>query len=96
MQEYEVKIIPAAQHDALSITGHLSALEPDDASAYYEQLMQSASVLKTSPHSCPTARDAQLRYRGYRTLAVNDFVFFFVIGGNTVEIRRIIQSKRHY
>jgi len=96
MQEYEVKIIPAAQHDALSITGHLSTLEHDEASNYYDELIQRVSILKTLPYSCPTARDAQLRYRGYRTLVVSDFVFFFVINGNTVEIRRIIQSKRHY
>ena len=96
MQEYEVRISPAAQHDGLSITGHLSALEPDDALTYYEHLMERASVLKTSPQSCPCAKDAQLRYRGYRTLAVNDFVFFFIISGTKVEIRRIIHSKRQH
>lgn len=96
MHNFDVRIIPAAQHDSLNITGHLRALETEEAVSCYERLMEAVSVLKTSPQSCPIARDAQLRYRGYRTLAVNDFVFFFVINGDTVEIRRIIQSKRQY
>ena len=96
MQEYEVRIFPAAQHDTLSITGHLSALETDEASAFYNHIMDCVSILKTAPHSCPIARDAQLRYRGYRTLSVNGFVFFFIINGNTVEVRRVIHSKRQY
>jgi len=96
MQEYDVRIFPAAQRDGLSIAGHLSALEPDDALSYYEDLMERVNILKTSPQSCPIAKNAQLRYRGYRTLAVNDFVFFFIINGNKVEIRRIIHSKRQF
>ena len=96
MQEYNVRIFPAAQHDAMLIAGHLSALEPSDASLYYEHLMECLGMLKTSPKSCPIARDVQLRYKGYRTLTVNDFVFFFIVGEGTVEIRRIIHAKRQY
>ena len=96
MDKYDVIISPAAQSDFLGIVEFIDTLPPEEASLYYEQFMDEASILRTAPKSCPFARDPQLRLRGYRMLSAEDYLFFFVMSGNIVEIRRILYAKRQY
>jgi len=96
MEEYNVIISPAAQNDFLDIAEHLATLEPPAALEYYESFMKKMEMLKTTPESCPLARDAQLRLRGYRMLSVENHIVFYVLNGGAVEIRRILYARRQY
>ena len=96
MDNYNVLIAPAAQSDLLGVMEYIATLIPEEAARYNELFMAEAETLRTTPKSCPFARDPQLRLRGYRTLAVEDYIFFFVMNGSTVEIRRILYAKRQY
>jgi len=96
MEEYNVRISPAAQNDFLDIADHLSTMAPEDATQYYELFMEKMGMLMTTPESCPLARDAQLRLRGYRMLPIENYIVFYVINGKTVELRRILYARRQY
>ena len=96
MEEYNVKISPAAQNDFLDIVGHLSSMPPEEAVQYYESLIAKISMLTTAPESCPLARDAQLRLRGYRMLSIDNHIVFYVIKGKVVELRRILYARKQY
>ena len=96
MEKYNVKISPAAQRDFLVVAEHLDALPPDEAMQAYDLILNETEFLLTSPASCSFARDMQLRLRGYRVLTVGVYLIFFVIYGNTVDIRRILYAKRRY
>ena len=96
MEKYDVKISPAAQRDFLVVAEHLDALPPDEAMQAYDLILNKTDVLLKSPANCSFARDMQLRLRGYRVLTVGEYLFFFVICGSTVDIRRILYAKRRY
>jgi len=96
MEEYNVKISPAAQNDFLDITEHLGTLSPEESTHYYELFMEKMGMLRVTPESCPLARDAQLRLRGYRMLPTENYIVFYVISGKTVELRRILYARRQY
>ena len=96
MEEYRVRISPAAQNDFLDIAEHLNTLAPEEATHYHELFMEKMSMLATTPESCPLARDAQLRLRGYRMLPIEDHIVFYVINGRVVELRRILYARRQY
>jgi len=96
MEKYDVKISATAQRDFLGVTEHLDTLPPEEAILQYEKILSEAEVLLEVPAACPYTRDLQLRLRGYRAYPVGDYLFFFVISGKTVEIRRILYSKRRY
>jgi len=96
MEKYDVKLSPAAQRDFLGIAEHLDNLPPEEALQQYDKIITDAEVLLEAPGACPFTRDLQLRLRGYRAYPVGDYLFFFVISGSTVEIRRILYSKRRY
>ena len=96
MKERNVRVSPAAQNDFLDIKDHLFTLSPEAAGEYYELLMEKISILAKAPDSNPLARDTQLRLRGYRVLPIYDYIAFYAIRGNTVELRRILYAKRQY
>jgi len=96
MENYDVKISPAAQRDFLVVTEHLNALPPEEAMPAYDRILNETESLSKSPATCNFAKDMQLRLRGYRVLPVGDYLFFFVICGNIVDIRRILYAKRRY
>jgi len=96
MDKHNVLISSAAQRDFLGIAEQINALPPEEAAQQFEQLLDDTNVLRNAPASCPYARDFQLRLRGYRILAIDDYLFFFVLHDKTVEIRRILYAKRQY
>ena len=96
MEHYEVKIFPTAQNDLRDIIDYLNRLSPDAALKYYDLIVEKIGTLQTMPTRCTLARDTQLRLRGYRLLHVKNYIVFFVVNEKTVEIRRILFSKRQY
>jgi len=96
MEEYRVVLFPAAQSDVIAIALHLNDLPPEEAVSYFDKLIKKAEILKSTPSSCPLTKDSQLRLRAYRTLAIDEYLIFFVLNVKTVEIRRVLYAKRQY
>jgi len=96
MEDYNVRISPAAQNDFHDLVEHLESLSPSTAVEYYELFMEKVGLLVKTPESCPLARDTQLRLRGYRMLSIDNYIVFYVINGRIVELRRILYARRQY
>ena len=96
METYRVIIYPTAKQDLTQIIDYLNTLSPDAAIRYYDTLVNAIAGLDRMPERCPRPRDLALKAKGYRYLIVKDYLVFFVITGDTVEIRRILYSRRDY
>jgi len=96
MNDYNVRISSAAQNDFLEIAERFNMMAPEEAALHFDSLIKKMQVLVKAPESCPSARDSQLRLRGYRMLTIDDYIYFFVIAEKTVYIRRILYAKRQY
>lgn len=96
MEEYKLRILPPAQIDILDIVEHLNTLSSEAAAHNYDQLIGQIFGLASAPERYPLARDTQLRLRGYRALVHNGYIVLFVIKPETVEIRRVLYTKRQY
>ena len=96
MDEYNVTISSTAQNDFMEIAEHIETLPPEEAEQQYDSIVKKTGVLARSPDSCPSARDSQLRLRGYKMLTVDDYIYFFIIMGREVNIRRILYARRQY
>jgi len=96
MDDYNVKISSTAQNDFMEIAERIEAMTPEEAEQQYDSILKKTEILAKAPDSCPSARDSQLRLRGYKMLTVDDYIYFFVINGKTVEIRRILYARRQY
>ena len=96
MDNYKVKIYPAAQMDLNDIVSYLNTLSPQAAIRYYDLLIDKIGSLVEMPERCPFVRNIALKAKGYRYLIVENYLVFFVVKGDTVQIRRILYNKRQY
>lgn len=96
MEKYNIQIFSAAQNDLQEIVDYLNTLSPQVALKYYDLIVERIATLSELPERCPLSKDTQLRLRGYRTLLINNYIVFYVIKGDVVEIRRILYAKRQY
>ena len=96
MEQYKVKIYPAAQQDLLDIIDYLNTLSPEAALGYYDQMTEAIASLSQFPERCPRPKDLALAAKGYRYLVVKQYLVFYVVTGDTVQIRRILYGRRDY
>ena len=96
MEAYKVLIFPTAEQDLSDIVDYLKTLSTDVALRYYDLLIDEIASLSEMPERCPKPRDLALAAKGYRYLIVKDYLVFYVVSGNTVEIRRIVYGRRDY
>ena len=96
MEHYKVKLYPTAKQDLLDIVVYLNTLSPEAALRYYDLLTEEIASLSHMPERCPQPRDLALAAKGYRCLVVEKYLVFYVVAGDTVQIRRILYGRRDY
>lgn len=96
METYKIKIFPTAKQDLEEVIGYLNTLSPDATSKYYDLLVEEIASLSKMPERCPKPKDLALAAKGYRYLIVKNYLVFYVIIGDTVQIRRILYARRDY
>ena len=96
MENYKIRIYPAAKQDLLDIVDYLNTLSPDTALRYYDLLTEEIISLSQMPERYPHPKDLALTAKGYRYLSVRNYLVFYVVAGDTVQIRRILYGRRDY
>ena len=96
MKRYKVRVLPAAQRNVKDILRLLTALSPDTARLYHELFAAGFRSLTEMPSRCPPARDAYMAERGYRYLLVRNYLAFFLVSGDTVQITHVIDGRSDY
>ena len=103
----KAKIFPAAQRDLEQAIDYLTGLEkqqrvdlntlsPQAAIRYYDLLVCEIAGLSKMPKRCPRPKDLALAAKGYRYLIVKNYLVFYVVAGDTVQIRRTLYARRGY
>lgn len=95
-QEYKVKIYPAAEQDLIDIVDYLNTLSKQAALRYYDLLTKEIAGLSVMPDRYPHPRDLALTAKGYRYLVVKDYLVFYIVADDTVQIHRILYGRRDY
>jgi len=96
MGSYRVKIYPAAEQDLTDIVDYLNTLSSGAALRIYDAITEEIAGLSRMPERCPRPKDLALSAKGYRYLIVEKYLVFYVVDGDTVQIRRILYARRNY
>ena len=96
METYKIRIFPTAKRDLEDVISYLNTLSPDAALRYYDLLVDEIASLAKMPERCPRPKDLALAAKGYRYLLVKNYLVFYVVAGDTVQIRRILYARRNY
>lgn len=96
MGKHSILIFPSAKQDLQDIADYVNDLSPDTALKLYDEIVEGISSLSQMPGRCPLMKNPVLRAKGYRVLIVHNYLVFYVMSGNRVEIRRILYGRRQY
>ena len=96
MGKYKVIIFPTAKQDLNDIVDYLNTLSPEAALKYYDEITEQIASLAEFPERCPRPKDLALAAKGYRCLIVRNYLVFYVVTGDTVQVRRILYGRRDY
>ena len=96
METYKIRIFPTARQDMEDVIAYLNTLSPDVALRYYDLLVEEIASLAKMPERYPRPKDLALAAKGYRYLIVKNYLVFYVVVGDTVQIRRILYARRDY
>ena len=96
MVKYKVRISKSAKRDLEEIIEYLNTLSQIAALKQYDHIIEKISSLSEMPDRCTLLKNPYLQVKGYRTLIVDNYLVFFIIKGDTVQIRRILYGRRNY
>jgi toxin ParE1/3/4 len=95
--KYQINITEAAEKDLGDIIDYISADNLTAAFKVAVRIEKNILKLENFPFIGVVPRIRRLALKGYRILIMDDYLIFYVIAGKeTIEIRRILSSKRNY
>lgn len=96
MPKYQINITEIAEQDLFDTVEYIALDNPSAALQLADEIEQSILRLENFPLLGVIPKNRRLARKGYRILIVDDYLVFYVIDGETVEIRRIFSGKRNY
>ncbi len=93
---YEIRYLATAESDLEEIFDYIMQDNLTAAASMLEKFDDAISRLAHNPHLGAAPRDDRLRRLGYRMLIIGDYLVFYVVKSEMVQIRRVIHGARDY
>ena len=95
MDKHRIEYLPIAVADLDDIFIFVADNSPQAALELIDRIDASISGLESFPEMGVLAKPPRLARKGYRVLIVDDYLVFYVVIDDVVEIRRIVSGKRN-
>jgi toxin ParE1/3/4 len=94
--KHEIRYLPIAQSDLMAIVDWIAKDSLNRAVSFVAALDKRVGALAVHPQIGRLPRNEQLRKVGYHLLVLEDFLVFYVIRGQVIEIHRVLHGSRRY
>lgn len=95
-QKFKIEYLPSAVNDLTEIINYIKNDNLPAALNLISKIDESISHLSGSPYMGVLPKDIRLQALGYRMAIVENYIVFYVVVENVIEIRRIVSGKRKY
>ena len=96
MKRLRVVYLRKAQQDLLEAYSYIETDSPAEAANWLNRVDWSLGRLSRFPESGTTPNDDRLAVMGYRVVVIGEYLAFYLIRRNRVEIRRVLHGRRRY
>ena len=96
MPKYLIDITQVAEQDLGEIVEYIALDNPSAALKFMDEIEEKILPLEDFPLMGATPKNRRLARKGYKILIMSDYLIFYIVHGETVEIRRILSGKRYY
>jgi plasmid stabilization system protein ParE len=93
---YQVLIYPSAENDLIEIKEYFLNKLKISPNNLFEKFYKSIDTLEINPHIFPLPKDPFLNQLGYRMVPIDNFLLFYIIDNDTVQIHRFLYGRRNY
>jgi toxin ParE1/3/4 len=94
--KYQINLTEAAEQDLTEIADYIAGESPSAALRVIVRIEKNILKLENFPLIGVVPRIRRLARKGYRILIVDDYLIFYIINNEIIEIRRILSGKRDY
>jgi addiction module RelE/StbE family toxin len=95
-KKYSVLIYPTAEKDLLEIKDYFTNKLKTSPNNLFSKLLEKIELIEDNPLIFPLCTDPNLNQLGYRLVPIDNFLLFYRIDENIVQIHRFIYGKRNY
>ena len=95
-EKYEVVVTPSAQKDLIEIKSYVRNVLKTASNTVFEKVLEQVKTLKEDPFIYKVHQDSLLKLIGYRVIPIDNYLMFYIVKGNTVQIHRVLYAKRNY
>lgn len=92
MKGYKIKLLITAVRDLDDIVQNLSQFSSEVALRQYDRIIEKINLLKEFPKTCQEYKTTIYGYK-YRKLVVDNYLVFYIVKNEVIEIHRIINSR---
>ncbi|WP_434512158.1 type II toxin-antitoxin system RelE/ParE family toxin [Desulfitobacterium sp. AusDCA] len=94
--KFLIEYLPIAERDLTEILEYIQIDNQTAALKLLDEIDKAISELAYFPYIGHVPKDQRLIQLNYRMLIVENYLVFYVVFDNVVEIRRILHGKRRY
>jgi len=95
-KKYTVLIFPKAEHDLYEIKEYFEQVLKASPHSLFKKFSESIDFLEENPMIFPRVKDTYLNQLGYHMIPIDNFLLFYIIVNQEVQIHRFIYGKRNY
>jgi plasmid stabilization system protein ParE len=93
---YDVIIYPSAESDLYDIKQYFEQVLKTSPSHLFQRFYDSIEYLEKNPFMYPLVKDPFLCQLGYHMIPIDNFLIFYIVTSNEVQIHRFLYGKRNY
>ena len=94
--KYNVLIFPKAENDLIETKTYFEDILKTSSKSLFEKFYKEIDTLEENPYIFPLAKDAILKQFGYRIIPIDNYLVFFIIKDNEIQIHRFLYGRRNY
>jgi addiction module RelE/StbE family toxin len=96
LQKYRIVIYPTAQNDFLEVQDYFENKLKASPNNLFLKFYESLDLLESNPLIHPLMTDTYLHQLGFRMYPIDNFLVFYAIDNDEVQIHRFLYGKRDY
>ncbi len=95
-KQYKVRIYPSAENDLLEIREYFEHKLKTSPNKLFQKFLETIDLIEENPFIYPLLKDPYLNQIGYRMIPVDNFLVFYVIADEEIQLHRFLYGKRDY
>jgi len=94
--KYSIRIYPTAENDLLEIKDYFQNKLKTSHNNLFQKFYDAIDLLETNPFIHPLLSDTYLNQLGYRMIPVDNFLLFYIVEEQEIQIHRFLYGRRDY